>query len=174
MDDSIQIGVWDNLDGDLAALGALLHTCVCAGSSVGFVLPFSHEEAVGFWRDQVWPSVAAGTRRVLLARSGAGVAGTVQLDFSTPPNQPHRAEVRKLLVHPDARRRGIAVALMGAVEAEAREAGRTLLTLDTVKDGPAEALYRSLGYQTVGSIPGYALNFDSSKFESAIFMYKIL
>jgi ribosomal protein S18 acetylase RimI-like enzyme len=159
---------------DLEKLGDLLHDCVHAGASVSFILPFSREDAAAFWRDRVLPAVLAGTRRVLLVRLENRIAGTVQLDLETPPNQPHRAEVKKLLVHPDARRRGIARLLMTAVEEQAREAGRTLLTLDTVTGGAAEPLYLSAGYSVTGVIPHYALNFDSSKVESTTVMYKLL
>jgi GNAT superfamily N-acetyltransferase len=176
--DPICIETWNpapaSFENDLEMLGALLHACVAAGASVSFILPFSHEEAKAFWSEQVLPSVSAGTRCVLLARSAGNIVGTVQLDLGTPPNQPHRAEVRKLLVHPDARRRGIARSLMLAVEAQACEARRTLLTLDTVTGRPAEVLYLSLGYAVAGVIPGYALNFDSSILESTTVMYKTL
>lgn len=159
---------------DVEALGGVLHACVHAGGSVSFVLPFSLEDATAFWRDQVLPAVHAGSRRVLLASLGGRVVGTVQLDLATPPNQPHRAEVKKLLVHPEARRRGIAKALMIAVETEAHASGRILLTLDTVTGGFAEPLYRSLGYITVGVIPKYALNFNSSVLEATTVMCKEL
>jgi len=161
-------------NGDIEMLAALLHACVRAGASVSFVLPFSREDAKAFWIDQVLPGVAAGTRSLLVARLSNRIIGTVQLDLATPPNQPHRAEVRKLLVHPDVRRRGIAKALMIAVDQVARTARRTLLTLDTVTGGPAERLYQSLGYFSLGSIPRYALNFDSSVLESTTVMYKDL
>jgi ribosomal protein S18 acetylase RimI-like enzyme len=112
---------------------------------------------------------------VLLARDDRGrIVGTVQIDLGTPPNQPHRADVLKMLVHPDARRRGIARALMLAVEELARQSGRTLLTLDTVTGGNAEGLYRSLGYLTVGVIPGYALPPVGSETEPTTIMYKVL
>jgi GNAT superfamily N-acetyltransferase len=175
-DGEIRIETWKDAIGadDLDALAALLHTCVHAGASVSFVLPFSHQDAKAFWSDQVLPEVAGGSRRMLIARLGGSIVGTVQLDLATPPNQPHRAEVKKLLVHPGARRRGIARSLMGAVEVEALRAQRTLLTLDTVTGGAAEPLYLSLGYVLVGVIPGYALNFDSSVLESTTVMYKKL
>ena len=162
------------MNDDLETLGRVLHACVHAGGSVSFVLPFSLEDATAFWRDQVLAAVQDGSRRVLVALLGGRVVGTVQLDLATPPNQPHRAEVKKLLVHPDARRRGIARALMTAVEAEAHASGRTLLTLDTVTGGSAESLYRSLGYTTVGVIPGYALNFNASALEATTVMCKEL
>lgn len=159
---------------DLDALARVLHDCVEDGASVSFVLPFSQKDATAFWREQVLPGVRAGTRAVLLARLGDQIVGTVQLDLGTPPNQPHRAEVKKLLVHPEARRRGIARLLMRAADEQARAAGRSLLTLDTVSGGPAERLYRSLGYVAIGAIPGYALNFDSSQLEPTTVMYKEL
>jgi GNAT superfamily N-acetyltransferase len=141
----IRIERWNpelaGVNDDLEMLGGVLHACVHAGASVSFVLPFSREDAKAFWHDQVLPAVKAGSRRVLLARLAGQIIGTVQLDLATPPNQPHRAEVKKLPVHPDGRRRGIARSLMGAVEEEAREARRTLLTLDKVTGGFAERLY---------------------------------
>jgi ribosomal protein S18 acetylase RimI-like enzyme len=163
----------DEAASDLGMLGELLHACVKAGASVSFVLPFSRDAAKAFW-SEVLPGVVSANRRVLLVRSADLIIGTVQLDLATPPNQPHRAEVKKLLVHPQARRRGIARSLMTAVEVQAREAGRTLLTLDTVTGSAAERLYRSLGYVPIGAIPGYALNFDSSQLEAATVMYKDL
>jgi len=159
---------------DLEMLGGVLHACVHAGASVGYVLPFPRDEAKAFWRDVVLPAVQAGGRRVILARLAGKIVGTVQLDQATPPNQPHRAEVRKLLVDPAARRRGIARALMLAVEHHAREAGSSLLTLDTVTGSTAEGIYRSLGYVAVGVIPGYAWNFNLSVLEGTTVMYKQL
>ena len=159
---------------DLDMLGEVLRACVHAGASVSFVLPFSHADAKAFWSGQVLPAVNAGTRLVLLARLEGSIVGTVQLDLATPPNQPHRAEVKKLLVHPDARGRGIAKRLMYALEEHARLARRTLLTLDTATGASAEPLYLSLGYVAVGSIPRYALSSDSTKLESTTVMYKDL
>lgn len=159
---------------EIEMLAGILHACVHAGASVSFILPFSRDDANAFWQDQVLPAARSGGRRVLLARMAGQIVGTVQLDLATPPNQPHRADVKKLLVHPDGRRRGIARALMAAIEEQAREAGRTLLTLDTVTGGAAEALYLSAGYAAVGVIPHYALNFNSTKHESTTVMYKEL
>lgn len=163
----------EHLDADVASLGELLHDCVHAGASVSFILPFSRTDAAAFWRDRVFPAVDAGTCSVLIARRDHRIVGTVQLDLATPPNQPHRGEIKKLLVHPAARRSGIARALMLAIEAQAREAKRTLLTLDTASDA-AERLYASLGYVRVGVIPGFSIRPDSREFEGTTVMYKEL
>lgn len=162
------------LDRDVDALAGVLHAVVHGGAGVSFFVPFSMDAASAFWRETVLPGVFAGTRRVVVARTGVRIVGTVQIDLATPPNQEHRADVLKLLVHPDARRRGVARALMTHVEALARESGRTLLTLDTVTGGQAEPLYRSLGYVTVGVIPGYARGSLTPELEAATFMYKNL
>jgi ribosomal protein S18 acetylase RimI-like enzyme len=159
---------------EIAMLGEVLRACVHAGASVSFILPFSQEDANAFWRNKVYPAVESGQCRVVVARSAGNIVGTVQLDLATPPNQPHRAEVRKLLVHPKARRQGIARALMLVVEEQARQAQRDLLTLDTTTGGFAESLYRSLGYQTVGVIPRYSLRIDSPELDPTTVMYKIL
>jgi ribosomal protein S18 acetylase RimI-like enzyme len=114
------------------------------------------------------------TRLLLVARQGNRIAGSVQLDSDTPPNQPHRAEVRKLLVHPDFRRHGLARALMAEVERLAGRLGRSLITLDTRTGDKAEPLYASLGYKTAGIIPGYCLNPFEDRLDSTTVMYKAL
>ena len=162
-----------SLANDVSPLGDLLHDCVQAGASVSFILPFSREDAAAFWRDKVYPTVQSGTCRVLLAYRDGKIVGTVQLDLGMPPNQPHRAEIRKLMVHPLARRDGVARALMIAVENEARAADRTLLTLDTASPA-AERLYSSLGYVRVGVIPRFSLRPDSREMEGTTVMYKEL
>ena len=118
--------------------------------------------------------VRTGTKRVLVARQGGRIVGTVQIDLSVPPNQQHRAEVLKLLVHPAARRQGIARALMIALEGVAQSERRTLLTLDTWTGSAAETLYRSLGYVVVGVIPRYARGSLTPGLEPATIMYKEL
>jgi ribosomal protein S18 acetylase RimI-like enzyme len=162
------------LDADLDMLADVLHAVVNDGAGVSFVVPFSMSDARAFWRDTVLPGVRAGTRRVLVTRWDTRIVGTVQLDLAVPPNQRHRAEVLKLLVHPAARRRGLARALMLAAESVARSEGRTLLTLDTWTGSPAEALYQSLGYVTVGVIPRYARGSLTPELEPATIMYKEL
>jgi len=159
---------------DLDRLGAILHACVHAGASVSFILPFPLAEACAFWRDKVAPAVETQACIVLVARDDGQIAGTVQLDLATPPNQPHRAEVRKLLVDPQARRRGIGRALMEAIEREARAAGRSLLTLDTHTSSFAESLYSSMGYVKIGVIPGFSRRIDSPELDAATFFYKQL
>jgi len=159
---------------DIEMLAEVLRAVVYDGAGVSFVVPFSLEEAREFWVSKVLPGVRAGTRHVLLARTDGRIVGTVQIDLAAPPNQRHRADVLKLLVHPDARRQGIARALMLALEPLARSAGKTLLTLDTWTGGHAEVLYRSLGYVTVGVIPRYARGSLTPALEPATFMYKEL
>jgi ribosomal protein S18 acetylase RimI-like enzyme len=177
----VQIEEWqpDRADGtaidrELDMLADVLHAVVHTGAGVSFVVPFSIDEARAFWADAVLPGVRARTRRVLVARVDGRIVGTVQIDLAVPPNQRHRAEVLKLLVHPTARRRGIARALMVAIERAAQAEGRTLLTLDTWTGSAAENLYRSLGYTVVGVIPGYARGSLTPELEPATFMYKEL
>ena len=181
MTDTITIEEWRPdlvsaalVDADVDALAEVLRAVVYGGAGVSFYVPFPIEDARAFWRDKVLPGVRARTRRVVVARVDGRVVGTVQLEMSTPPNQRHRADVLKLLVHPEVRRRGTARALMIALEAIAREEGRTLLTLDTVTGSAAEPLYVSLGYTIVGVIPRYARTALSEELEAATFMYKEL
>ena len=162
-----------DIDTHLGELGALLHACVHDGASIGFVLPHSAADSAAFWIDKVRPGVQAGSRVLLVARCGATIVGSVQLDHDTPPNQPHRAEVRKLLVHPAWRRRGIAQALMAELERRAGQLGRTLLTLDTRTGDNAEPLYAALGYRTVGVIPGFCRDTaDATRLDATTIMYK--
>ena len=162
------------LDRDLDMLSDVLHAVVHTGAGVSFVVPFSHADARAFWLETVLPRATAETRRVLVARQHGRIVGTVQLDLATPPNQPHRAEVTKLLVHPGARRQGIARQLMIALEETARSARRTLLTLDTWTGSHAERLYRSLGYTVVGVIPRYARGSITKELDGTTIMYKEL
>lgn len=162
------------LDGCLPELADLLHACVQAGASISFVLPFSTADAKAFWSEKVRPGVAFGTRVLLVARHAGAITGTVQLDCDTPPNQPHRGDVCKLMVHPGGRRQGTAQALMRALEAEAAKRGRSLLTLDTRTGDAAEPLYRGLGYQTVGIIPNFALNTARDGLHGTTILYKHL
>lgn len=138
------------------ALADVLIDCVEGGASVSFMLPLARDRAVAFWR-RVAQGVAAGERALLVAEDAQGPCGTVQLILDQPENQPHRADLAKMLVHRRARRQGLGAALMRAAEATARDCGKTLLVLDTVTGSEAERLYDRLGWKRVGVIPGYAL-----------------
>jgi len=138
------------------ALGDVLADCVEGGASVSFMLPLDRERAAGFWRGLA-RDVETGGRILLVAEDADGVVGTVQLVLTLPENQPHRADVSKMLVHRRGRRRGIGEALMRAAEAAARDAGRWLLVLDTVTGTDADRLYARLGWVRVGEVPDYAL-----------------
>jgi GNAT superfamily N-acetyltransferase len=138
-----------------AALGAVLADCVAGGASVNFMNPFSPAEGEGFYL-KVADGVAAGETVLLAAFLDGEIVGTVQVQFIRKPNQLHRAEIAKMLVHRSARRRGIGAALMLAAEAEIVAAGRWLAVLDTATGGEAERLYRKLGWQECGVIPDFA------------------
>ncbi len=173
--DGVTIEQWrPGVDADLDMLADVLHAVVHDGAGVSFVVPFTMAEARRFWEDKVVPGVREGTRHVLVARDDKRIIGTVQFELAWPPNQPHRAEVAKLLVHPVARRRGVGRALMLALETVARAEGRTLLTLDTWTGGHAESLYRSLGYVVVGVIPRFARGSTTAALEPTTIMYKEL
>jgi ribosomal protein S18 acetylase RimI-like enzyme len=176
VDDVAEIVMADavRLAARLSDLGALLHACVHAGASIGFILPLDQGEAEAFWAEKVLPGVRRGHVVCWLAEHRGRLAGTVQLDIGTPANQPHRAEVRKLLVHPHCRRLGIARSLMAALEAHAGRIGRRLLTLDTRTGDSAEPLYTSLGYRPVGTIPGYCLDPFTDALDATTIMYKQL
>jgi GNAT superfamily N-acetyltransferase len=141
---------------EIQELSDVLIDCVEGGASVSFMLPIARATAAAFWQ-----GVAAGVvrrERILLAAENAAgqIIGTVQLIFAQAENQPHRADVAKMLVHRRARRLGVGAALLAAAERESLSAGRTLLVLDTAS-GDAERLYARLGWQRCGIIPGYAL-----------------
>ncbi|HEV6964978.1 GNAT family N-acetyltransferase [Roseateles sp.] len=140
----------------------VLRDCVEGGASVGFMLPLAPGRPEAFWR-KVAAGVAAGERHLFVAEDEAGrVCGTLSLVVDMPDNQPHRADVAKMLVHRRARRRGVAEALLRAVEARARALGRTTLVLDTVTGSDASRLYERLAWQKVGDIPDYALMPDGA------------
>ena len=163
-----------DLSTHLQELGALLHACVHDGASIGFVLPFNADQSEAFWTSNVLPAVQAGTRMLLVARQEGEIAGSVQLDYDTMPNQRHRAEVRKLLVHPSFRHQGIAKALMAELEHRAHQLQRSLLTLDTRTGDKAEPLYAALGYQTAGVIPQFCRDTLEERLDSTTIMYKML
>jgi GNAT superfamily N-acetyltransferase len=160
-------------EAELGDLAEILWDCVDGGASVNFVKPFTHEEARGYWR-RVIASMKEGGTVLLGARHEGRLAGTVLLGIDTPPNQPHRADIKKLLVHRRARRHGLAKALMAAAETEARRRGRILLTLDTQCGSTAERLYRDLGYTLFGIVPRYAVAPDGRTVDDCAFFYKAL
>lgn len=134
----------------------VLMDCVNGGASIGFMQPFTRARALSFWQ-RVAADVAAERRALIAAADGDGICGAVQLIFDLPDNQPHRADLAKMLVHRRARRRGLGAALLAAAESLARECGKSLLVLDAVTDGDAARMYARAGWTRVGDIPGFAL-----------------
>ena len=156
----------------LEQLAALLLDAVEGGASVSFMWPLPLDKAQAFWRG-VADGVARGERALLLARDSAGVLGTVQLVLAQPDNQPHRADVAKMLVHRRARRQGVAQRLLALVDEVARAEGKTVLVLDTVTGGDAERLYARSGWQRVGSVPDYALMPDGALCATTVFYKRV-
>ena len=152
----------------LDALAAVLHDCVAGGASVSYMEPFSQEDARSAFEGFV-AEAEQGRRLILAAFAEGRLVGTVQVILTLPPNQPHRGEIAKLLVHRSARGRGIARQLMDSAEAEARAEGKTLLVLDAVTGGDAARLYDRLGWTTVGVIPNYALYPDGRPCDTTYF-----
>jgi GNAT superfamily N-acetyltransferase len=158
----------NELRGQLDALAAVLADCVAGGASVSYLEPFSHEDARTAFVE--WADDADQGRRVILgAFDEEQLVGTVQVILAVPPNQPHRAEIAKMLVHRSARRQGIGQLLMEQAEVEARAEGKTLLVLDTVTGDAAERLYTRLGWARVGVIPNYALYPDGRPCDTTVF-----
>jgi GNAT superfamily N-acetyltransferase len=152
----------------LDELAAVLEDCVAGGASIGYMAPFSREDAraacAGFAAE-----VEQGRRLLVAAVAGGEPVGTVQVILELPPNQPHRGEITKLLVRRSARRRGIAEGLMACAEDEARAEGKTLLVLDAVTGGDAARLYERLGWSEVGVVPGFALYPDGRPCDTTYF-----
>jgi GNAT superfamily N-acetyltransferase len=158
-------------DRDLRELAELLVDAVESGAAVSFMAPLTIERAEGWWRMVLSTSDPAAI--FLVARDGAGIAGSVQLHPAWAPNQPHRAEIVKLLVHRRSRRAGLGTQLMRRIEEAAYRAGYTLLTLDAKRGTPADSLYRNLGWVLVGTIPRFAFDPDGTPHDAVIF-YKEL
>lgn len=163
----------DAVQSAIPELAAMLHASVSQGASIGFVMPFSLEQAQAFWQ-RLLPAIEREERLLLVARDDGRVVGTVQLLLDMPDNGRHRAEVVKLMVHPQARRRGIARSLMLQVQQLAVEHQRHLLVLDTLTGDTAEGLYRLLGFQLAGSIPQYARASNGGALDATSYMYKLL
>jgi GNAT superfamily N-acetyltransferase len=154
---------------ELAGLCDLLIDCVEGGASVSFVWPMTRAKAQAFWSDAL-AAAARGERVVLVAEDvRSAIVGTVQLVLQLPENQPHRADLAKMLVQQSARRQGIGAQLLRAAEAAALDIGKTLLVLDTVTGDPGERLYARHGWQRVGEIPGYALYPDGRPCATTVF-----
>ncbi|MDX6486449.1 MAG: hypothetical protein QOF43_1602 [Gaiellaceae bacterium] len=156
----------------LDALAAVLADCVAGGASVGYLEPFSRADARAVYEDYV-REAEQGRRIILGAFLDGDLVGTAQLVLAVPPNQPHRAEVARVLVHRSARRRGFAQRLMEQLEQEARTEGKTLLVLDAVTGGDAARLYERMGWNTVGVIPGYALFPDGRVCDTTVFWKQV-
>ncbi len=158
-------------EAEIAELAEVLIDCVEGGASVSFMHPLSRDKAMRYWR-QVAEKATRGTTILLVACDAVGIVGTVQVGLEQPENQPHRADVAKMLVHRRARRRGIGAALMRAAEERARAAGKSLLVLDTASPD-AERLYARLGWTRAGIIPDYALRPHGGLCSTSIYYRKI-
>jgi ribosomal protein S18 acetylase RimI-like enzyme len=156
----------------IPALADVLHDCVANGASVSFMHPFTSDDAVAFY-EGVLPEIEGSTRILLAAYDGDALVGSVQVVHAWPPNQPHRADITKLLVHGKARGQGVGRELMEAAERAAAEDGKTLLVLDTVTDSPAYRLYKRLGWVEVGEIPDFALYPDGSPCATTVFYKRV-
>ena len=175
MSDDIEIVTLDApiSEAALDQLSTVLVDCVEGGASVSFMAPFSHADGLTFFR-KVAGSVTAGDTVLLAAKVDGRIIGTVQLGLDTPPNQPHRADVKKMLVHRSARGRGVGMALMAAVEGVAKQRGRWLLVLDTVPGMDGYRLYRRAGWTESGIIPDYALLPDGRLCDTAYFWKRLV
>jgi GNAT superfamily N-acetyltransferase len=157
---------------DLAALSAVLIDCVEGGASVGFMPPMTETKARAFWQ-RVAGDVARGARALFVAEIDGVIVGTVQLVLEQPENQPHRADVSKMLVAAAARRHGLGERLMRIAESAARALGKSVLVLDTCEGTTADRLYTRLGWSRVGVISRYALNPDGSWCDTVVFHKQI-
>ncbi|AFC86166.1 GNAT family N-acetyltransferase [Frateuria aurantia] len=155
----------------LPELGDMLAACVRAGGSIGFMQPLPAEQAEACWQGAVLPELEAGRRCLLVAELDGRWLGSVQILLGMPANQSHRCELAKMMVHPSAWRQGIGRRLLRAALDTARRHGRTLITLDTRQGDASEHLYRSMGFEVGGVIPGYALDPDGGKLHATTYMY---
>ena len=159
-------------DADFRALAQLLVDAVESGAAVSFLAPLTLERAEDWWRRTI--DAAHPAAIFFVARDAEGIVGTVQLHPAWAPNQPHRAEIAKLLVHRRSRRAGLGARLMRTIEDAAQRAGFSLLTLDAKRGGPAEHLYRQLGWTHAGTIPRFAFDPDGTTPHDAVIFYKEL
>ena len=170
--------IWEATAADasrhLQELGDMLAACVHAGGSIGFMQPLPSEQAEAYWHREVLPELEAGRRCLLVAERDGRWLGSVQILLGMPANQPHRCELAKMMVHPSAWRQGIGRHLLQAALDTARQHGRRLITLDTRQGDASEHLYRSMGFEIGGVIPGYALNADGAAWHATTYMYRQL
>ena len=153
-------------------LGEILADAVAAGAGVSFMLPFSKEDGAAYWRGLA-DAVASGGKNILVAKERATITGVVILERAWAPNQPHRGEVAKMLVHRDFRRRGVGTLLIESLLEKARAMRLTLITFDTVSGSPAETFYLNLGFTRAGRIPGYALSPTGNLDDTTIFYMQL-
>jgi len=163
-----------DLETHLGDLCRILIDSVSGGAAIGFMAPLTQKEAECFWMEDVKPSLQQGHRRLFGAFVDATLMGTVQLVIALPPNQPHRAEVSKMVVHPDGRRLGLGTALMQTALGAAKQTGKTLITLDTRTGDVSETLYRRVGFQQAGVIPDFAFDPDGQRCHATTYMYRYL
>jgi GNAT superfamily N-acetyltransferase len=160
------------IEGRLDALSQILADSVAEGAAISFMAPLSCDDAVRFWSREVQPEVTAGRRVLFGAVHDGAILGTVQLITAMPPNQPHRCEIAKMIVHPRARRLGIGRSLMNRALDCARELGKTLVTLDTRTGDAAEPLYASVGFEVAGVIPDFAWDPDGKARHATTYMFR--
>ncbi len=160
------------MDSCVPRLAAILMNAVDAEAGVSFLSPLSKDVAEAFWIKQV-PDIGKEATTLFVAETDGKIAGTVMLQKAWAPNQPHRCEVAKLLVHTDFRKRGIGTKLMQALEGRARKLGFTLITFDTVAHGSVEKFYHDLGFTLVGYIPDYAMTTKGGLHDTALFYKKL-
>jgi ribosomal protein S18 acetylase RimI-like enzyme len=169
---SIRVVAPADFDAVEAGLAEIVADGVNGGAAISFMQPYTRDDGLRFWRERVFPDVASGRRVLFVADLNGAIVGTVQMDIALPPNQPHRCEVAKMIVHSRARRQGVARRLMSALEAHAKLIGKTLITLDTRTGDNAEFLYNSLGFLKAGVIPHFAFDPDGRAMHATTYMYK--
>lgn len=156
------------LENEIEDLSKLLTKVVDDGASIGFLPPLEQKEATNYWQTVLAPEVI-----LYVAKINNEVAGSVQLHLVTKPNGTHRAEICKLMTHPNFRRNGIGRSLMQKAEERAKLENRSLLVLDTREGDPSNRLYKSLGFQESGKIPGYAISPDG-ELDATVIYYKMI
>lgn len=164
----------DDFDQHLDDLTDIFYSTVNSGAAIGYLAPLSTEDATVFWSNDIKPNLLSGERLLFAISVGQLIVGVVQLIVKMPPNQPHRAELAKLMVHPKYRRKGLASILVTKAEACAISMGKTLITFDTRTGDSSEDFYRSRGFKTAGIIPQFALDTDGKNYHGTTLMYKHL